>query len=225
LLARCVFQPIEESSRIFFSQAANDKKDKASAQKASKVLTTLLHAYSLLAVLLVCICPPYVPTLVRLLLGSRWSNTSAPAILRLYCYLLPFLGFNGILEAFVQSTVDQRQISRMNWWMGLWSFVYVAACIFFCQTLQLQSKGLIYANMVNMTCRIAWCFSYYRTWLASNQMDVKFRSVLPSRALLLFSGAAALLVRWSEPDRFAFKSTVQHIGVGLTAMLACIIIA
>ncbi|KAG8894470.1 Oligosaccharide translocation protein rft1, partial [Tulasnella sp. 417] len=114
LAARIVFQPIEESSRVFFSKALaseDTQKDKQVSKKKSAItsahtaLSLLLLFNVHLTLLLVTFAPPYLPTVLKLLLPPRYLLTSAPQILALYpTILLPTMAFNGTLEAFLAST-------------------------------------------------------------------------------------------------------------------------
>ena len=137
-------------------------------------------------------------------------KSSAPDVLRVYCFLLPLLGFNGVLEAFVQSVVEAKAIGNMNRWMTLWTAIYVAAAYFFAQNLQLRTTGLVYANMINMTCRILWSASYVRGWARDRGVSFDLYSVIPSKAVLLSSIISGALIRY-VPSREA-TSLMHDLG-------------
>jgi len=124
--------------------------------------------------------------------------TSAPAVLEAYCYFIPFLGLNGIAEAFVQAVANEQEIARMSWAMSLWSAVYIAACFFFTVILQQKEVGLIQANMVNMACRIIWSgifiYNYFKGRAPSEVKPMR-DAILPSVTACLTFGTCALLLR------------------------------
>ncbi|KWU43849.1 hypothetical protein RHOSPDRAFT_5013, partial [Rhodotorula sp. JG-1b] len=98
--------------------------------------------------------------LLHLLLGPRWSRAStAPLILRAYAYSLPFMGMNGITEAFFQAVASPRWIQRGAGWMVVCAGAFAATCWFTVQVGGMGAKGLIVANCVNMVLRTA--FSTY----------------------------------------------------------------
>jgi oligosaccharide translocation protein RFT1 len=122
LVARIVFQPIEETSRFYFSKSlsssspkqigeggdSNESARKASLDNASKILSSLLLLFTHLLLLLMAFGPPYLSIATALLLPPRFQNTSAPSILRSYVLYIPMMAFNGVLEAFFASTSTRR---------------------------------------------------------------------------------------------------------------------
>lgn len=144
LLARLIFQPIEESSRNIFGRLlsapepqtqtpeainstskpqpskTNSKQPEpkpttsTNTTKALTHLSTTLRLYLLLTLPLLSLIPPLIPSLAPLLLSSHWRNPATTSLLATYIYYIPFLAVNGILDAFVTSVAAPADIRRQS---------------------------------------------------------------------------------------------------------------
>jgi oligosaccharide translocation protein RFT1 len=121
LVARVVFQPVEETSRIFFSHALADTPSSTSKgpswqslQSASSVLLSILAVQCSSAVLLLVFGLAYMPIAVYILLPSQYITTSAPEILTAWVWYIPVLAVNGVLEAFLSSVSDTRNLNKQS---------------------------------------------------------------------------------------------------------------
>ena len=241
LITRILFQPLEESSRIFYSKHAgtidstNDSGKAASSSKAStaqqslNLLGDLLRFQLYLALIFVCFCPFYTTPLLYTLLGrSRWMQTSAPTLLQKYLFLLPFLGLNGILEAFVQAVADRSQLDSMSWALMLWSVVYCAATYVGVCVFGLKEDALILANAVSMACRIAYSLVFITNYAKKNalnsQLAAQIRRVRPTAVTAVMSSVILAIVyrqtQWTRVVGF-----FQLIAAGGTAFALCLGIA
>ena len=123
LIARLIFQPIEESSRSAFGKSlatnpSNGKPDKRGLQTAIDHLSGILHLYGLIA-LLSCAClPTILPLAVRAIAGPTWCTPAISALLSTYSYSIPFLAYNGILDAFVTSVATPAELGQQSFWMA-----------------------------------------------------------------------------------------------------------
>jgi oligosaccharide translocation protein RFT1 len=200
LVARMIFQPLEESAFMEFSllfasvTSEREKRDLAQATtnakqngdgaaalvsdpsassdatsssssavaaaasyaSAVRMLGVLLHFVLLLGLVLLCFGPAYSYVFLDLLYGSKWSSTAAPTILSYYCVYILFMALNGVTEAFVSAVISTRQLRTYNLCLIAFSVIYLAACALL---LPYGSSGLIAANCINMSLRIA-----YSTW-------------------------------------------------------------
>ena len=161
LLARIILQPIEESSRSLFgrlpaSQTASKTKDNPILSQAKAHLTTLIRLYLLLCLFATCLGPPLAPILLRLVAGSRWTYTEAPSVLAIYCYYIPLLAINGILEAFVSVVATDLQITRQTFWKIAFFGAFAGTGYLAIRVLELGARGLVVANAVTMGLRIWW---------------------------------------------------------------------
>ena len=177
LLARVLFQPIEESSRSLFGRLLPSSPalyitvkftDLLAVSQAKRHLTTSLHLYFLLTLLATSLGPPLCPLLLRTLAGARWSSTEAPTVLASYCYLIGLLAINGILEAFVTAVATPAQVAVQNIWMAAFSVAFAATGFLVLKVLQLGARGLVVTNAVVMMLRIWWSWRFVQGYLAGS---------------------------------------------------------
>ncbi|RYP26652.1 hypothetical protein DL767_007935 [Monosporascus sp. MG133] len=248
LLARLVFQPIEESSRNYFSKllstdasTATDSAD--SAQEVNKTsssegrvssstrsaavviqardnLRALLRFYVLLSILVVSVGPYAAPLLVQIVAGARWSASGAGGVLARYCLYVPLLAVNGVAEAFVSSVATKDQIHRQSLWMGLFSVAFGVAGFAALRVLGLGAAGLVYANAVNMACRIAWSAAFISRYFAGRGVAFAWGAVVPDGAALYVAGTAAL---WAALNGLGVSvgGTSQHVFRDLVTVAMC----
>ncbi|OBZ71080.1 Oligosaccharide translocation protein rft1 [Grifola frondosa] len=162
LVARIVFQPIEETSRVFFSKtlSSSSEKDQQSLRTASNILQTLLLLFTHLFLVLATFAPPYFPLALALFLPPRYLDTSAPTILRTYIYYIPAMAFNGVLEAFFASTASTADLRSQSRWLLACSLAFVGAAVVFARALALGDAGLVWANVANMLLRAAYAWHF-----------------------------------------------------------------
>jgi oligosaccharide translocation protein RFT1 len=190
LLARLIFQPIEESSRNIFgrllptpesqpsqtqlqstSQSQTPTLDKSHPTSvALNHLSTTLKSYVLFSLPLLSILPPLIPIFAPIILSSAWRTPTTTSLLATYIYYIPFLAINGILDAFVTSVASMSQIRDQSIAMAGITAVYGAtAWGLLSMDLGISgSQALIYAGMVNMWLRIAWSVVFVHVWLREN---------------------------------------------------------
>ena len=187
LLARMLFQPIEESSRSLFGRLPPVQTTPASAKSADATalkhatthLTTILHFYSLLSLLAISLGPPLSPLLLRTLAGSRWTTTEAPAVLAAYCYLIPLLAANGILEAFVAAVATPAQIRAQSFWKIGQLCAFAGTCYVALRVTGMGAEGLVVANAVAMGCRILWSWVFVGDYLGEER-GLRVEDMVPS---------------------------------------------
>jgi len=130
LVARIVFQPIEEILRVYFSKILSSTKDakqtpithaedaahpsRTSLQQASNALISLLAIQSSLGVILVTFGSAYISIALHILLPSQYLSTSAPNVLAAWIWYIPVLAVNGGLEAFVSSVAIPKDLNRQS---------------------------------------------------------------------------------------------------------------
>jgi len=176
LIARMLFQPIEEASRNLFAKlcapttssvaSKDEKKAGDGVQQANSTLTLILKAYSLISLVAFAAGPTVAPVLLSLVAGSRWSHTGAGEVLGCYCYYIPLLALNGVSEAFVAAVADNKQLYTQSIWMGGFFAAFAGSAYLFLRVLELGAKGLVWANCVNMACRILFNLSFVKNFFA-----------------------------------------------------------
>ncbi|KZF20114.1 Rft-1-domain-containing protein [Xylona heveae TC161] len=224
LVARMLFQPIEESSRNLFSKllssSSPDSRSSTTKQpstgvagnqdaspsethnplrSAQSILNDILKLYLLLSLVACALGPTIAPLLLRLVAGSRWSSTSASSVLATYCYYIPLLALNGITEAFISSVATSKQLHAQSIWMCGFFVIFAGSSVFFMRFLQWGAEGLVWANAINMVMRIVWSWTFIQQYFRQNGESLDIKSVLPNGGSLAASvGAAAELKMLQE---------------------------
>ncbi|KAK4142736.1 Rft protein-domain-containing protein [Dichotomopilus funicola] len=220
LLARLVFQPVEESSRSYFSRIlapststtgtamittethgpADNLEPKSRpevtlAQEANATLQSLLKSYLLLSLAITTLGPTAASPLLSLVAGPRWADSDAPACLAAYMWYIPLLALNGVAEAFVASVATGAEVHRQSAWMGVFTLVFGAAGFILLRVLEWGAIGLVVANGINMACRIVWCGVFIRRHFAQKGVGFELLGVLPSAGSMLAGAVASQLVK------------------------------
>lgn len=194
LIARIIFQPLEESSRTLFSTLLSfdetGKRSLAHTHAAKTHLLEVLRAYQLLSAFIFPVGPLLVPEIVGILGGPRWASTKVEDLLCLYCYYIPFLAFNGITEAFVASAANPREIRRQTLWMGVFSTCYAFAAYLFLKVWSMGAYGLVLGNIVNMAVRTFWSYLFIRSYLRLHREDLRVGEICIQPASYILAAIA-----------------------------------
>lgn len=197
LLARVLFQPIEESSRATFSSLLNSKAgngQEASITTAKAHFLGVARGYMMITTLVIPLGPAFAPKLLHILGGRRWIVPEVDDLFALYCYYIPFLAFNGIGEAFVSSTAKPSELRKQSAYMALFSACFALAAYLFLSMGGLGARGLVYANIVNMCVRITWSFSFIRKHLHQYKMDLFLVDFAPRVPTTVVGAIVAILL-------------------------------
>jgi len=198
LVARLVFQPLEESCRNYFGKNLSTV-DRSPTRDlvitASKSLHMLLRSYILLSLVVATIGPTIAPILLDLVAGSQWAASGAGNVLAVYCYYIPLLAINGISEAFVSSVASKSEVNRQSVWMLAFSGGFAASAYFFLGILDMGAKGLVWANTLNMALRILWSAAFIVAYLKSHRtsLDLPTLAPRPGTVTLAILGCAVLI--------------------------------
>lgn len=196
LTARIIFQPIEESSRSLFGRLLpSQTKSLSPAAKptpqdsgnkplnhAITYLVSLLHLYFLLSLIAVSLGPSIAPLLLRFIAGPRWSATAAPYVLTAYCYYIPLLALNGILEAFVSAVATPAQLRKQSAWMLAFSIAFATSGVLVLKVWDFGARGLVLVNAVNMVLRIWWGWGFAKEFFRERGLGLKIADTLPNTA-------------------------------------------
>lgn len=231
LVARLVFLPVEDALRNFFSKTLTKTTNTNTTNNirlSVTVLSTVLRIYTYVGILALVFGPCCAPFLLNLLVSREWMATDAPMVLSTYVCYIPFLAYNGVLEAFVQSVATPEQIKRQGSAMIIFSLSFaIAGYIFMSDTFFLNwgARGLIYASMLNMTMRIIWCIrwieDYYRADVNFLTMELWewVRSAIPSIWILSVAIATALPVYYQGMVT-TWKGLVRDTVIAIVLLLA-----
>ncbi|KGO43832.1 Uncharacterized protein PEX2_108610 [Penicillium expansum] len=198
LIARIIFQPLEESSRNLFSALLSRDEDgkpkNIHIRTAKDHLVDILRSYQLMSILIFPLGPMMVPQLLHILGGRQWASPKIGDLLSVYCYYIPFLAFNGITEAFVSSAANSQQIRKQTAWMGAFSTCYALAAYMFLEVGNLGAYGLVLANIVNMVVRTIWSYSFIKSYLHRNGCSLHTSEVAIRPASFILCALASLFL-------------------------------
>lgn len=236
LVARIVLQPIEESSRVFFSKilsilpsSEEEEKEKLAMKTAVQLLSTILLLFTHLLLLLVTFIPPYLSLATALVLPPRYLQTSAPSILRTYRFYIPAMAYNGILEAFFASVCTPSDLQAQSRMMAAASVTLVVTAIGGSRLLGMGDTAMVWANTVSMAVRALYAWGFVRRYCAARGQPklISWRALLPPTSVVAMFAAAAICTRWSEAAytgvRLSVLAQKGHIAVGGICLVACLL--
>lgn len=239
LAARLVFQPVEESSRNYYSRLLSSdgepapspqptekrkagNNDGASSQngprpstaaltQASENLTTLLRFYTFASVPLLALGPTAAPLVLSLIAGPRWTASGAGEALAAYVYYIPLLAINGLAEGFVASVATEAQVHMQSAWMTAFSVLFGVSGYVFLSVLDWGAVGLVWANGINMAGRIVWAVWFIKRYFAQRGARWEVTALLPNPLAVLAAAVASQVVRRVVSSEIA--------GAGVKAVL------
>ncbi|KAI4216758.1 MAG: hypothetical protein LQ351_000707 [Letrouitia transgressa] len=232
LLARTIFQPIEESSRSLFGRLLPSRaphqpppstprpltqrstQPSRETLQASSYLLYILRLYTLLSLPLLALAPPLCPTFLSLLAGPRWRNTAAPGVLAAYIYYIPLLAVNGILEAYVAATATPHQLRAQSVAMVGFSAAMGVTGWLSLRVWGWGARGLVVSNAVGMGARIAWSWGFVGRDLAERGASVGGKEVLPRWQTAAVSLAAGWVMRGLDLEtEGGWRGLLKTVGV------------
>lgn len=217
LVARLIFQPVEESSRNEFGRyISQSQSQKGTAEDtpeglevAIQLLYKVLKAYAIMSVVVTCFAPSLFPVMVHILAGDRWFSPAMRDLLATYSFYLPFLAINGITEAFVSSSASTHELKIQAIWMGTFSAGFGLAAFGFLQILDMGASGLVWANAANMLLRTTWSLRFIKTYLEHHGRSLELLNILPSPWSILSGLVASLYLRSVIYDIETFRDLVH----------------
>lgn len=219
LIARMLFQPLEESSRNLFAKLLsetdkNGDADPSSIRTATSILQNILRLYGILSVFFFSLGPPLAPLLLQIVAGSRWSGSAAGSVLSTFCYYIPLLAINGITEAFVQSVATSQQLRNQSIWMFGFSVGLGMAGYVFLKELGWGAQGLVWANAVNMSLRIVWSSWFMSRYFKKNNAEGMFISmVLPDWRFVATAAVVGQALRRMKGLQMLSLVVIGKVGV------------
>lgn len=207
LIARVLFQPLEESSRNLFSTLLSPGEGRTQSHTQIRIakdhLLDIVRAYQLLSILIFPLGPVMVPHILHLLGGHQWSSPKVIRLLSMYCCYIPFLAFNGITEAFVASAANAQEIRKQTAWMGVFSVCYAFAAFLFLKMGSMGADGLVLVNAINMALRTLWSYFFIRSYLRQHSSRLHAKEV-GLRPITYILGAIATALMATQ--RFSAQS-------------------
>jgi oligosaccharide translocation protein RFT1 len=212
LIARLFFQPLEEIFRNYFSKELTGKITKKTLKTTKTLLVLLLKFHVLFGSFFVFFAPFYTKLLLKTLYNSEKATDEAAFVLGVYCFYIPFMGVNGITEAFLQGVGDSKIIQKQSvylvvFWLLFTFTFYISYPLF-------GISALILANIVNLLCRILFSYFYSSSFYKSEY----FSEILP-RPLVSFAFVVSSLLL-----QFSSLSHVEHLILGISLGLSTLAI-
>lgn len=168
LVARMIFLPLEDASKLMFSKyvatlrSAFSSTELKAEEKQQQCTTALQALKSLLIQLLrlVCIIGIFFPVfgfayselVVNLIFSRQWRSNETVNTLSYYCFYIFFMAINGISEAFVQSTFPASAYRLLSLGLLISTAVFVATAVPGIQ--YLGTSGIVIANCASYAARI-----------------------------------------------------------------------
>ncbi|WWD01464.1 hypothetical protein V866_008408 [Kwoniella sp. B9012] len=222
LIARIIFQPLEESLLLHYSSSSP-----TSSHTISLYTFTIRLSLYLTTIILSFIQPLY-PSLAVILLPRQYQSTSAPSILHLYLIsYIPLMSLNGITETFVTSSATPKQIREQSKWMIASSLVFAltlfgmtsknASTIFNKWSWNVEptrEESLILASCSAMLVRIVFSLLHAKTTFSSK---FRVKDVLPDLRIIIWNFSVWLLLdKLAKTGRWEvnWKGWIALIGTG-----------
>lgn len=228
LLARIVFQPVEESSRNVFgkllAQSNTSEERKLGTKKASSHLSAALHFYSIISIVAFCFAPTLLPQLIRFVVGPRWFSAEVASILAAYAVYIPFMAFNGVTEAFVSSAATMAELRNQAIWMAGFTLSFAASAYVFLQVLNLGASGLVYANATNMLLRTLWSWWFIDRYIQRQDVKWEKQDVMPSTASIAVGIAVGAILQTSSAAPESPLDLIISFGVSASGGIAMYVI-
>ncbi|RKP30620.1 flippase [Metschnikowia bicuspidata] len=162
LLARLLFQPIEETLHVSMAKMFSGKDKNYKESYASMKALTIF--YSNLCSLVVLGGYSNGSFMLFTVLGSSstWQKSDVFSVFPYYILYIPFMAANGIFEGFFSSVSTHQQIGRFSMFMSLLSIAVSTLLYVLIGKLHMGIIGLIISNIANMVLRITYCLLFMR---------------------------------------------------------------
>lgn len=195
-------------------------------EEAAHALLSVLSLQISLSMVFLVFSTMYLPLVVQVLLPQRYLSTSAPEVLGAWMWYIPVLAINGGLEAFLSSTSSTKDLNNQSRcvanpsfffciaqflhcthcishsrWMVVFSIIYISSVLGMYR-LDVGDVGLVYANIINLSARIAYALSFVWAFFEADApgafrvRDV-LRNVMPDARLSLVSLFSFVVIRAS----------------------------
>lgn len=179
LIARMLFAPMEESTRITIGSLFKNQdkeKERKDFEELRRCLLNVSKIYTYLLTLLIIFAPLNTKFLLNLVFRNFISSDVIVAF-KIYWVYVILLSLNGILEALFQSLFDSKEkVNNYSFFMFINSIVFLLSLVLLISWFQYGLNGLVLANMINMIMRIMYCYRevYGFIRLKITSLGVKF---------------------------------------------------
>lgn len=229
IIARLLFQPIEESFRLLLSKLLAGK-SKANINRSLEIMHYLLIFYTNLSILIALAGYTNASFLLQYLIGGRlsqWSQSNIFEVFPQYIIYIPFMAFNGILEAFFTSVSNEKQINHFSIFMSGLTILIFALLYYFINYLGMGLSGLILANITNMLLRIGYCSNFIFSFYSQLGVRISFASMIkrigPDIAIGIVSAVLQYWILGYKVHSSTIKDFAKSFGVCLGCLVALLV--
>ncbi|KAI5954505.1 RFT1 [Candida jiufengensis] len=161
IIARILFQPLEESTRLMLTKIVNsNEKSKLDSllQSFTYIKMISLFYFNLCAFLLFTGISNG-SFLLKFMIGkqNRWETANIYELFPIYIVYIPFLAFNGIFEACFTSIVKPQNMQKYSNFLTFVTVSILGLSYLLIKEWDYRLTGLMIANMINMFMRIIYC--------------------------------------------------------------------
>ncbi|KAI5962220.1 RFT1 [Candida pseudojiufengensis] len=204
IIARLLFQPLEESTRLMLTKIINSTQSKSKSLLQSFTYIKMISLfYFNLCLFLLFAGITNGSFLLRFIIGgkNKWEQTEIFELFPLYIAYIPFLAFNGIFEAFFTSIVKPSDMQKYSNFLTFITISILGLSYLLIKEMKLRLSGLMIASMVNMLMRIIYCAIAIKDYF--KPLD---KNIGVSQILSYVSGSIAVTISiWLLQYFFVFK--------------------
>ncbi|RCK62941.1 Oligosaccharide translocation protein RFT1 [Candida viswanathii] len=230
MVARLLFQPLEESTRLMFTKllngAGNDNSKYTQSYRYLKLISVFYFNLSLLILFAGVTNGSF---LLKILMGgkaSNWADTNIFEVFPQYVVYIPFLAFNGILEALFSCMATTSDLQSFSKFMTFITVAILAILYLLIDRLDLRISGLILANIINMIFRIVYCYLQIESYYLEHGIGISLGNVLrytsPSIAVTGVVWAAQLAVIGKYTT--SFLQLILSAGMSVVVLLLLLVL-
>ncbi|KAL9651682.1 hypothetical protein ABK040_009297 [Willaertia magna] len=202
IAARLLFQYIEETGFSIWSKINHNENEKDKIDNelySGVVLRILLKCTILLGCLFTFFGPSYSHTLIYLLYGKYWINTDASTLLGVYCFYILVMAVNGVTEAFLHASLNEKELIKLNYLMIWFSVIYLGISVIGLYLLPIYGTTiLILANCFNMLMRITYSIIFILSYFKKESGKSILLQSLPKKQVLLSFLFTFILTKYLE---------------------------
>lgn len=224
IIVRLLFQPIEESVRLTFTRLLG-LKSKQNLADASKTIKYLLIFYLHFSILIFLAGYYNASFLLKILLGgksSNWLNTGLFELFPYYIAYIPFLAFNGVVEAFFSAAASSKETKSYSYFMSYLSVLILILMYLFIQYYQLGIFGLILANSINMVLRICYCASFICKYFSTQGIPVDYPQITSFVGQSLLIGGSCFYINYLLLGSYS-SASFKDLGQSIVVCMVCLV--
>ncbi|ORY33781.1 Rft protein-domain-containing protein [Naematelia encephala] len=216
LIARIVFQPLEETLLLHFSSSL-------SSPSTPQLLAFTIRLSAHLLVILPAFVPPLLPAILPVLLPRAYFATSAPQTLETYLKIyIPLMSLNGILEAFHTASATPDQVKTQAKWMMAGSTAFASSLWLFTSTSSTRhalgwttEQYLVLSSCVGMAVRIVYAYRHARRFFKGRELRVA--QITPTTRVTAAIVGSGIALRWlfmTERWTRSWRGWIELVGTG-----------